>query len=196
MAERVNTVIVGGGQAGLAMSAHLGTRGVDHLVLERDRIAERWRSARWDSLVANGPAWHDRFPAREFAGIGGAISPHAMMSLPISRASPKPSRLGALRGRGDVSDPPAWRCRLSCRDIQGPVEADNVVAATGPFQTPVIPPLVPETTGLCRFIRRSIAIRTSLARAVFLLSVPDPPDRRLPMNFSIRPRCLPVGRAA
>ena len=71
MTERVNTVIVGGGQAGLAMSAHLRTQGIDHLVLERDRIAERWRSARWDSLVANGPAWHDRFPAQEFAGIGG-----------------------------------------------------------------------------------------------------------------------------
>jgi putative flavoprotein involved in K+ transport len=35
-------------------------------VLERDRIAERWRSRRWDSLVANGPAWHDRFPGLEF----------------------------------------------------------------------------------------------------------------------------------
>ena len=38
------------------MSEHLGKNGVSHLVLERDRIAERWRTARWDSLVANGPA--------------------------------------------------------------------------------------------------------------------------------------------
>ena len=60
--ERVEVLVVGGGQAGLAMSEHLSAGGVPHLVLERHRIAERWRSGRWDSLVANGPAWHDRFP--------------------------------------------------------------------------------------------------------------------------------------
>ncbi len=48
------------------MSEHLSNCGVPHLVLERHRIAERWRSERWDSLVANGPAWHDRFPGMEF----------------------------------------------------------------------------------------------------------------------------------
>ena len=64
--EKVDTLVVGGGQAGLAMSEHLSKCGVPHLVLERHRIAERWRSARWDSLVANGPAWHDRFPGMEF----------------------------------------------------------------------------------------------------------------------------------
>ena len=67
--ETVDTLIVGGGQAGIAMSEHLGAAGVEHVVLERDRIAERWRTQRWDSLVANGPAWHDRFPNMEFAGM-------------------------------------------------------------------------------------------------------------------------------
>src|SRR5947207_9497936 len=67
--EEVDTVVVGGGQAGLAMSEHLSKSGVPHLVLERHRIAERWRSERWDSLVANGPAWHDRFSNMTFAGI-------------------------------------------------------------------------------------------------------------------------------
>lgn len=60
--EHIDTLIIGGGQAGLAMSAHLRDRNIPHLILERHRIAERWRSERWDSLVANGPAWHDRFP--------------------------------------------------------------------------------------------------------------------------------------
>ena len=54
--ERHEVVVVGGGQAGLAMSRHLGAEGIDHVVLERARIAERWRTGRWDSLVANGPA--------------------------------------------------------------------------------------------------------------------------------------------
>ena len=67
--EKIETLVVGAGQAGLAMSEHLSKSGVPHLVLERHRIAERWRSERWDSLVANGPAWHDRFPGLEFSGI-------------------------------------------------------------------------------------------------------------------------------
>ena len=65
--EKIETLIVGAGQAGIAMSEHLTNNGVSHLVLERNRIAERWRSERWDSLVANGPAWHDRFPNMEFS---------------------------------------------------------------------------------------------------------------------------------
>ena len=67
--EKIEVLVVGGGQAGLAMSEHLSNCGVPHLVLERHRIAERWRSERWDSLVANGPAWHDRFPGVEFSDI-------------------------------------------------------------------------------------------------------------------------------
>ena len=62
----IDTLVVGAGQAGVAMSEHLSKQGVPHLVLERSRIAERWRTGRWDSLVANGPAWHDRFPGLEF----------------------------------------------------------------------------------------------------------------------------------
>ena len=58
--ETVEVLVVGAGQAGIAMSEHLSDARVPHLVLERDRIAERWRTGRWDSLVANGPAWHDR----------------------------------------------------------------------------------------------------------------------------------------
>ena len=79
MTEHIDTLIIGGGQAGLAMSAQLRERGVPHLVLERHRIAERWRSERWDSLVANGPAWHDRFPILTF----DEIDPDAL--APIER---------------------------------------------------------------------------------------------------------------
>jgi putative flavoprotein involved in K+ transport len=48
--EQVETLVIGGGQAGLAMSHMLSQRGLAHLVLERQRIAERWRSERWDGL--------------------------------------------------------------------------------------------------------------------------------------------------
>jgi len=66
---KIDTLVVGAGQAGVAMSEHLSKQGVPHLVLERSRIAERWRTGRWDSLVANGPAWHDRFPGLQFDDV-------------------------------------------------------------------------------------------------------------------------------
>src|SRR3954468_13594640 len=65
--EKIEVLVVGGGQAGVAMNEHLGANGIPHLVVERHRIAERWRSERWDSLVANGPSWHDRLPGLEFS---------------------------------------------------------------------------------------------------------------------------------
>ena len=66
--EKIDTLIVGAGQAGIALSEHLGNHGVPFLVLEKSRIAEAWRTARWDALVTNGPVWHDRFPNLEFKG--------------------------------------------------------------------------------------------------------------------------------
>ena len=44
--EKTDTLVVGGGQAGLAASEHLGGHGIDHVVLEKDRIAEQWRTGR------------------------------------------------------------------------------------------------------------------------------------------------------
>src|SRR5699024_6454657 len=67
--EVTEVLVVGAGQAGVAMSEHLGERNIPHIVVERNRIAERWRTERWDSLVANGPAWHDRFPGMEFEDV-------------------------------------------------------------------------------------------------------------------------------
>ena len=60
--QRTDVAIVGAGQAGLAMSHCLSARGVDHVVLERGRVAERWRSERWDSLRLLTPNWMTRLP--------------------------------------------------------------------------------------------------------------------------------------
>src|SRR5262245_44837234 len=60
--ESIETVIIGGGQAGLAMSYHLGQLGREHVVVERQRVAERWRSERWDSLCFQAPNWNMRLP--------------------------------------------------------------------------------------------------------------------------------------
>ncbi len=84
-AEKVNTVVVGGGQAGVAVSGHLSRAGVGHIVLEKNRIAEAWRTARWDSLVANGPAWHDRFPDKTFDDSRLMISDDPQIALSSRR---------------------------------------------------------------------------------------------------------------
>jgi putative flavoprotein involved in K+ transport len=147
--EKIKTLVIGGGQAGLAMSAHLSERGEPHLVLERHRIAERWRSERWDSLVANGPAWHDRFPARKFTGNEPDSFPSAAevvnYFVGFAEQVKSPIRCGvevtSLRKKDDGS---GFRVETSA----GTIEAANVVAATGPFQRPIIPPLVPADSGI------------------------------------------------
>jgi putative flavoprotein involved in K+ transport len=66
--KRIETVVIGGGQAGLAMSRCLSERGIEHVVLERGQLAERWRSERWDSLRLLTPNWQSRLPAWSYRG--------------------------------------------------------------------------------------------------------------------------------
>lgn len=141
----LDTLVVGGGQAGVAMSEHLGHLGIPHLVLERHRIAERWRTARWDSLVANGPAWHDRFPGLEFDGIDpDAFAGKERVADYFKAYAEKfnaPIRTGVeVRNVQCNTGRPGFTVDTS----EGVLEANRVVAATGPFQDPVIPPLAPK----------------------------------------------------
>ena len=140
---RVNTVVVGAGQAGLAMSAHLRDHQIDHVVLERDSIAERWRNARWDSLVMNGPAWHDRFPARNFDsdpdGFPGKDEVTRYFE-DFAKQIEAPIHCG-VEVTGTTARPDGG---YQVETSAGSIHADHVVAATGPFQIPVIPPIVPD----------------------------------------------------
>ena len=147
--EKIDTLVVGGGQAGVAMSEHLSNCGVPHLVLERHRIAERWRSERWDSLVANGPAWHDRFPGMEFADIDpDAFAPKESVAdyfVAYAEKIAAPIRCGVeVREVHRNIGRPGFRVETSA----GVIEANSVVAATGPFQRPVIPAVVAEDSGI------------------------------------------------
>lgn len=143
--EKIDTLVVGAGQAGVAMSEHLTRNGVPHLVLERNRIAERWRSERWDSLVANGPAWHDRFPGMEFDDVDpdafAGKERIASYFEAYARKFNAPIRTGVeVKSVLRNSDRPGFTVETS----QGTIEAMRVVAATGPFQRPVIPAIAPK----------------------------------------------------
>jgi len=145
--ERYDTVVVGGGQAGIAMSEHLRSHGLSHVVLERNRIAERWRSERWDSLVANGPAWHDRFPSLAFPGDAEDFVPKDRVAEyfeAYARLIHAPIRCGVeVRAVRALSGQAGYRVETS----DGAMEARTIVAATGPFQRPVIPQIVPAEAG-------------------------------------------------
>ena len=147
--EKIDTLVVGGGQAGVAMSEHLSKSSVPHLVLERHRIAERWRTERWDSLVANGPAWHDRFPGMAFpdADPDAFISKEKVADYFVAYAEmiEAPIRCGV---EVKTVERLVGRSGFRVETSDGVIEATNVVAATGAFQHPIIPSLVPEAAGL------------------------------------------------
>lgn len=147
--EKVDTLVVGGGQAGIALSEHLGDRGVPHLVLEKNRIAEAWRSGRWDALVTNGPVWHDRFPNLEFQNsqpdefvgkdaVADYLESYAKMVQAPIRTGVEVIKAKRLAGQAG----------FLVETSEGQIEAKRLVAATGAFQQPVIPPIVPDAADL------------------------------------------------
>ncbi|WP_284945142.1 flavin-containing monooxygenase [Acidisoma cladoniae] len=147
--EQIDTLVVGAGQAGVALSEHLTRSGVSHIVLEKDRIAERWRTGRWDSLAANGPAWHDRFPNMEFPVTGpDGFAPKDEVATYFETYAQRfnaPIRCGVAVTRVTRL---SGRAGFLVETSAGLMEAQRVVAATGPFQRPVIPALIPEREGL------------------------------------------------
>ena len=136
--EHIETVVIGGGQAGLAMSYHLAQRSLEHVVLERGRVAERWRSERWDSLCFQSPKWNVRLPGFALqAGdpdafatrdeIVGFIDSYATQIRAPLRCGVEVHSLTNKQGSS----------RLLLDTSVGQIEAKNVVVATGPYQAPV-----------------------------------------------------------
>ena len=144
MTETIDTVVIGGGQAGLAMSYHLRRLGREHVILERARVAERWRTQRWDSLRFQFPNWSIELPGLAYAGSepddfaprddvvrfleGYAAWIEAPLSTSVNvlslRASANSGHYDVVTDRGDL-------------------RARNVVIATGPYQRPRVPAIAP-----------------------------------------------------
>ena len=141
----IDTLVIGAGQAGVAMSEHLTHQNVPHLVLEKNRIAEAWRTGRWDSLVANGPAWHDRFPGMEFPGdkpdqfvpkdqVADYFEAYVdKFKMPVETDV---EVFSASRNESTSG--------FTVKTSKGTINAQRIVSATGPFQVPIIPAIAPE----------------------------------------------------
>ena len=134
-------IVIGGGQAGLAMSFHLSRIGREHLVLERGRVGERWRSERWDSLCFQSPNWLLHLPGHAIGGDPDAFSHHHEVIRFIDAYAARihaPLRCG-VEVRALRRDDATGRFLLDCGAQT--LEAREVVIATGPYQRPRIPAL-------------------------------------------------------
>ncbi|MEV1292484.1 MSMEG_0569 family flavin-dependent oxidoreductase [Pseudonocardia sp. NPDC049635] len=139
--EHRPVVIVGGGQAGLAMSRCLGVRGIDHLVLERDVVASSWKRHRWDTFCLVTPNWQCDLPDFPYTGD----DPHGFMV--------REEIIGYLEAYREFVDPPLRegvtvtrltrdeRGTFTLETTAGTCTADQVVVATGGYHTPVVPSL-------------------------------------------------------
>ena len=137
--KRTHTLVIGGGQAGLSMSRCLLHRGIDHVVLERGRIAERWRSERWDSLRLLTPRWQTRLPGWWYQGADpdGYMTRDELVTYledyATSFAAPVETGVEVASVERDasgfrvVADAGAWLAR-------------NVVVATGHCMRSFVPP--------------------------------------------------------
>ena len=132
------TIIIGAGAAGLATSRCLSDRGIDHVVLERGRVANSWKTERWDSLRLLTPNWMTRLPGFSYGGP----DPDGFMTMPevssffdaYARSFKAPVQeettvLSAHQHEGGytvATDQGTWRAR-------------TMVVATGACSTPNIP---------------------------------------------------------
>jgi putative flavoprotein involved in K+ transport len=134
-----DVIVIGGGQAGLAMGYHLARRGIDHLILDGvPRVGDAWRN-RWDSLTLFTPARYSGLPGMAFAGdperypakdeVADYLEAYAArFGLDVRGGR----RVHALR-----PGPAGWTAEVGVERY----EAARVVVATGPFQRPIVPAL-------------------------------------------------------
>ena len=139
-AGTVDVVVIGAGHSGLAMSRALSQRSIEHVVIERGEVANSWRTERWDSLRLLTPNWMSRLPGFGYTGhdpdgymtvdevvdfvtgYAAYVAAPIIAGTAVTRVTPAAGGYRVSTTRGD------WLCRA-------------VVAATGAFNVPVIPPV-------------------------------------------------------
>jgi putative flavoprotein involved in K+ transport len=141
-----DTVVIGAGHAGLAVSHELTRAGRDHVVLDRGRVAERWRSERWDSLRLLTPNWMTRLPGWQYSGpdaegymaarelVAHLEAYAASFDAPVFTGTTVLSVTAASPGYRVVTDQGTWAAR-------------HVVVATGPWGRPRVPASIDTSAG-------------------------------------------------
>jgi putative flavoprotein involved in K+ transport len=134
----IETVVIGAGQAGLAVSRCLADAGVDHVVLERGRVAERWRSQRWDSLRLLTPNWATRLPGWSYQGTDPdgylTAAEFADYLARYAASFDAPVHAGTV-----VTSVERTGSRFTVQSDLGSWRVGNVVLATGWCDLPSIP---------------------------------------------------------
>lgn len=135
---RTTTIIIGAGQAGLAMSRCLAECSIDHVVLERGEVANSWKKERWDSLRLLTPNWQSRLPGYRYEGgdpDGYRTMPETIafleryaevISAPVQSQTKVTSVSNNDAGYKVTTDRGEWHCRA-------------VVLATGACNIPLVP---------------------------------------------------------
>lgn len=134
----ISTVIIGAGQAGLAMSKCLSDRSVTHVVLERGEVAQTWTKDRWESLRLLTPNWQSRLPGHSFTGP----DPDGYMTMPqvTTYLRDYAHRINAPVAEGTcVHSVAAHGDSFLIRTNKGDWICDDIVAASGACAQPKIP---------------------------------------------------------
>jgi putative flavoprotein involved in K+ transport len=140
MREHHDIVVIGGGQAGLAMSAVLQQRGLEHVVLERRGVGERWRTERWESLRFQFPNWSLELPGYAYSGAdpdGFADWRETLRTIQEYAVGMK----ATVREHTEVTELRVDDHGFVLSVPYGTIRTRRVVVATGPFQRPRIPQL-------------------------------------------------------
>jgi len=142
MDSSYETVVIGGGQSGLAAGHHLARRGINFVLLEAsDRIGDLWRS-RWESLRLYSPAKYDALPGKSFDGPGHRFPTSREMgdyleSYADHQQLPIRTGVTVTRVRADGDG-------FAVETSDGNIAARQVIVATGPFQHRYVPEVARE----------------------------------------------------
>jgi putative flavoprotein involved in K+ transport len=145
--QRVDTVVIGAGQTGLAMSHYLSQRSVDHVLIERGDVANSWRKERWDSLRLLTPNWFSRLPGYRYEGD----DPDGYMSVSevVDHIGTYAERINApVRSHTEVTSVQTVGTGFRVTTTDGEWAAKTVVIASGPYHRPEVPSFaksIPET---------------------------------------------------
>ncbi len=140
MSEFIETVVIGGGQAGLSVSWHLKQAGREHVVLDRGRIGDTWRR-RWDSFCLVTPNWCCKLPGFPYAGDepeGFMLRDDIVSYIEQFANSFEPPYRDGVEVRWVSPSSSGGRFSLDTSD--GVLGANNVIICVGTHQHPNIPP--------------------------------------------------------